>query len=169
MQGCRGHRPGRPALIHPGRLAGEEVGGRGRVRVVMADAVARVIARALADGEGIAGAVADVAELGSDVDLEDAACTQRCLHQLAQGCVGALAHQVIAGRGIGQGASRKGNKELHIEVAGRAVAGAEIALVRNGDQVEVGRLVPFLARIPAFQPVVLLQEAQQRHQAAIGF
>ena len=100
------------------------------------------------------------------VDVEHAAGGRWHLAHLAQGGVGPLAQQVVAGRDVGQRPAGERDQERRVDDPARAVARAVEDLHLDGDEVGVGRIVPVPVRVPAADPVLLFEEGQQRDEAA---
>src|SRR5205823_4463958 len=108
---------------------------------------ARVVAGPLADGERVAGPVRDVGQAGVGVDVEDAAAARRHLRYLAQGGVGPLAQQVVAGGRAGQRTAGGGRQEPRVDDPVAAVARAVEEFHLDADGGGVRRVIPVLGDV----------------------
>src|SRR5437879_2112185 len=132
----------------------------------MTDGIAGAVARALADGKGMAGAVNNIGDARPRVDVKDAARLARHLVDQAESGVGAFAEQVVARGRVRQGPAGNRHQELQIDHAAGAVARAKISLDLMPHEIGVGWVIPEDFRIPLLYPVVLFNEVRQWHKAA---
>lgn len=166
VQGQRGHRPRGPALIDIVRLTGQQVLGRGRVRIPATDAESRIAAGSFANREGATCAIYDIDDARFGIDVENAARRRWNLGYLTQSRIGPLAKEVIATGHIGKRSAGEGNHEAGIDHAVASVAGTVKNLDLRRHDFRIRRLVPQPVRVPKAGPVVLLEVGQHQDKSA---